>query len=821
MAAYKRKSFYKEIKDSSEERDVERVYKNYLNHYFESSIITYPFNCDGYLEETMMYSDTTKILRLIMEFKYGLDFNDAINRAKVLIQVIFYLKKFILRHNKKYMEIPNVILAGDKTTCFVMSSDGLKEYLYKKIDWSIPPSKSPYIYKDLVIEISENQLLNPIIFTINKNFKFDYVVKDIKRLVMEIRTKFKITESNISETYDYFIERIIKNSKEYSASDLVQSFIDVILGDVEISEKKGQSYIAKKDRRIEIDKSNYSIFEEEYSTKYSIKDKNKFIAIKDRLTEDTIRRFRGEFFTPTLWVNEAHRQLEKVLGSNWKDEYVVWDCAWGTGNLTRDYYFNELYCSTIDKIDIELGDRYNINSQKFVYDFLNDNIEQVPQKLLTALKNRNKIVFFINPPFAEGSNGKQKGKVSKSKISKTNTKIKMENEGLKNSSQQLYIQFLYRILDITKIFNLNNVVIGIFSPTLFLTGERAAKFRENFLGKFEFKRGIVFNASYFANVSKEWGVGFSIWKSGKSNDKNKFTFEVKEKSKKGKVETISQKTLYNIEKQDMLSSWIKDNKKAEKTINSIMLKSGLKYDTKEKRISGDAMGFLMNDSNNIYANEQGVYILSAPVSRHIKTTEINIENYKKCFAIFAARKLIKSNWLNQKDNYCIPDVSNSRYNEWEKDCIIYSIFNSDVTSMRNIDVNNKKYDISNGMFFMGINEMEELADINDNEYVYWDCKKYSKDKALYLELKNVELSKLGANILKEGRKLIKESFVYRNEFDKKYSRYNINTWDAGWYQIKELLKVYMKNELYRFNKLMKQLEMKMIPMVYELGFLKK
>ena len=86
--------------------------------------------------------------------------------------------------------------------------------------------------------------------------------------------------------------------------------------------------------------------------------------------------------------------------------------------------------------------------------------------------------------------------------------------------------------------------------------------------------------------------------------------------------------------------------------------------------------------------------------------------------------------------------------------------------------------------------MEGLANINDNEYVYWDCKKYSKDKALYLELKNVELSKLGANILKEGRKLIKESFVYRNE-------------------------------LYRFNKLMKQLEMKMIPMVYELGFLKK
>ena len=36
-----------------------------------------------------MYDDTNKVLRIIMEFKYGLDFNSTINRVKVLVQVNF------------------------------------------------------------------------------------------------------------------------------------------------------------------------------------------------------------------------------------------------------------------------------------------------------------------------------------------------------------------------------------------------------------------------------------------------------------------------------------------------------------------------------------------------------------------------------------------------------------------------------------------------------------------------------------------------------------------------------------------------------------
>lgn len=82
-----------------------------------------------------------------MESMYGLDFNIIINRGKELVQVIFYLKKFTLREDKKYMGMPNVILTGDKTTFFIISSNDVQAYLDRKLDWSIAPSEAPNKYK--------------------------------------------------------------------------------------------------------------------------------------------------------------------------------------------------------------------------------------------------------------------------------------------------------------------------------------------------------------------------------------------------------------------------------------------------------------------------------------------------------------------------------------------------------------------------------------------------------------------------------------------------------------------------------------------------
>ena len=65
--------------------------------------------------------------------------------------------------------------------------------------------------------------------------------------------------------------------------------------------------------------------------------------------------------------------LENELGEDWKDEFVVWDNCWGTGNLTRDYRFNELYCSTLFQSELNIGDKYNNEAIKFQFDFQHPN----------------------------------------------------------------------------------------------------------------------------------------------------------------------------------------------------------------------------------------------------------------------------------------------------------------------------------------------------------------------------------------------------------------------------------------------------------------
>ena len=57
-------------------------------------------------------------------------------------------------------------------------------------------------------------------------------------------------------------------------------------------------------------------------------------------------------------------------------------------------------------------------------------------------------------------------------------------------------------------------------------------------------------------------------------------------------------------------------------------------------------------------------------------------------------------------------------------------------------------------------------------------------------------------------------------FNESHPEYQINNWDAGWYQIKALLKEFMPNELKTFRILHKQLGDKIRQQVYELGFLK-
>ena len=106
-----RSKFYDKIKDATIERQVEDVYNEGINLYFPTQKgIEYPFACDGFVDTKVTNNNGTNVLKFIIEYKFNESLKNTVSRAKILIQVIYYMKRF----EENGMILPNVCMVGDK-----------------------------------------------------------------------------------------------------------------------------------------------------------------------------------------------------------------------------------------------------------------------------------------------------------------------------------------------------------------------------------------------------------------------------------------------------------------------------------------------------------------------------------------------------------------------------------------------------------------------------------------------------------------------------------------------------------------------------------
>lgn len=535
------------------------------------------------------------------------------------------------------------------------------------------------------------------------------------------------------------------------------------------------------------------------------------------------KRAKGQFYTPTLFVDYAHQMISNAFGEDWKEKYVVWDNCSGTKNLTRDYYFKELYSSTLENAELQISERYNREATSFQFDFLNDSLDKLPQGLKEALEQDKPIIFFINPPYATscnmGANEDTKGQGATA----TMISEQMVANKLGNASNNLYAQFLYRIAEIKKEYNLTDIHICLFSPTLFLTGGKYKAYRNYFLDEFAFNNAVQFKASHFADVADNWGISFSIWNNGETTDKSKFDYSLIDNIE-GEIQVVGEKTIYNIDNEKTSKDWqkepIKGVKVAEKpTMSSaLVVKEGKNCKTK---IAENALGCYLNVANNVEHNATFVALYSSADSSNANGISILPQNFDRVMANFASRKLIDCTWVNSKDEYLAPNEEHSNYQEFVNDSIVYSLFHSasNQSSLRQVDYKGKLWDIKNEFFFMSRDDIKELANENGFDFTYNDAN-VSSERYVYTKLQGIELSPEAREVLDNAIELTKKSFRFREMFNDEHPEYQILNWDCGWYQIKGMLKEYMPNEYKEFTNVYKKLADKMRPMVYELGFLK-
>jgi len=373
---------------------------------------------------------------------------------------------------------------------------------------------------------------------------------------------------------------------------------------------------------------------------------------------ETDRERKGAFYTPQIWVELSQKYLTDTLGEDWQDEYTIWDCAAGTGNLltglTNKY---TIWASTLDKQDVDVMhsriDTMNANSVSgqgsnllldhvFKFDFLNDSFDKLPKQLLSIINNpekRKKLVIYINPPYAEAANyGNSKEGVSLTKVYQQFKSV------VSFATSELFSQFFVRVFH-----ELPTTTLASFSTLKFVSSQNFAKFRYYF--KVEYKRGFVVRANTFDNVKGSFPIGFLIFDLNNGNEIKEVKCDVLDNN--GQIEQT--KIFYSVKKAETINNWLRSF-----------------YDEDET----NSIGYLRFVGPNFQVN-RSVFFTSNPKESDVRESRIRIISLQNVLVMciyLTIRQVFDATWLNDRDQFLYPNDKWEKDKEFQNDCLTFSLF---------------------------------------------------------------------------------------------------------------------------------------------------
>ena len=795
-----------------------------VEHYYSTSIcdlLKCPYT-SRFLTDGIYYNETDKI-KILAEYKV---FGDLINNKSLLCRCIIQIMCYIKKVEDSGELLPNIIFIANEKNFVIFDSSVLLHYMSYVNSQMVPSEMFETPPKELLNLLMENIIIP--IFDILQLSLLPNIIQGYKGKTKGL--KMSINNNNMTRIFETFItSKIVTNmdnkkeeKNQLTKHEEVALFASIIFNECnDIVGKPNQILTPITDKRIvKIKRINYDKFLLSINSIEKPSSKNVIIAEADRLIEEVSRRFYGEYYTPKKLVTESYKIIEKIFGLDWKTKYIVWDTCSGTGNLTRDAMFKELYSSTLFQSDIDIMNQrdYNSTSIKFQYDFLNDDVHPtgvlgmgqdklstVAPNLVDALSSNKSIIIFMNPPYGQPKDGIY-ANVSTKNMNKTNIRDLMITDKLGNSSKQLYIQFLYRILMLRKKYKNDNIHICMFSDPKIITSVQNKKFREIFLKNYQYKESFYVNSGSFSDSSDIWGILFSVWKDGTEN----ILYEIESTVLNSKQ--IEKKLLYNLDDKLPAAYWIRNLDKEE--VKEVpVFSSGLIITDNIKQVPKSSFGHFLEMGHDVNC---AIFKTSLFTGAGSVGTPITKKNYYNVISLFTAKNMLLRRWYTMTDQFIAPHEEHPEYKQWNVDCIVYSLFkgSSQQTSIRGNLV------IENEFFWLSNNFMKELADNNGFDGMYQDSNLLNQERFVFKEMQKVELSQDAQNVLSKATELTVKSIFERKRMHSLHPEWHLNAWDAGWYQIKKILEASFENELNEFDELFKIFQDRMKSGVYKFGFLK-
>ena len=399
---------------------------------------------------------------------------------------------------------------------------------------------------------------------------------------------------------------------------------------------------------------------------------------RDLLVPQDVRERKGSFFTPARWVELSQQYIAAELGENWQEEYYVWDCCAGTGNLlaglTNKY---NIFASTLDKADVQAmlqridamnaaardkqkGGANLLESHVFQFDFLNDplldetdkdgnvtkksKLPKLLQDIIRDPEKRKKLVVYINPPYAEASNARTVTGSGQNRtgLSKTSVQDRYKSK-LGRAGNELFAQFFARVVE-----ELPTTVLAQFSKLKIVQAPNFREFRKTFRAKPG--RFFLVPANTFDNVNGNFPIAFQIWQTGTEE----YFQEIEADVYDAKGEYLGKKSIHSYDNDYFIIEWLRNY-----------------YDK-----TGEHYAYIRYLGTD-FQNNNGVFITLHPSVndlKQVKGTWITSKNVIPTCIYFSVRLCIEATWLNDRDQFLYPNEGWEKDMEFQTNCLVYALF---------------------------------------------------------------------------------------------------------------------------------------------------
>jgi hypothetical protein len=771
--------------------------------------------------------------QVLFEFKLDKNFNNLKALATTLAQSLYYIHRLKFHEVKK--TIPYFICLADVNEASITETRKWSTfYSNDSYDWERPASKpDPKLIDHLVKEPETGKLH---IYKVIQKGDHSAFKKNLEnalnpQMIIDFGDKKVINEENFEAVFDHW-KNIIGKYIINGYKDSYYFLANLQRENVIIDKDNSRVVFTFEDKNSKTQKvlmKDYDYFWSIYEYISNPETINGINSKLDRLTDENQRRFEGEFYTPLRFGKKAIYYLNEVLGKNWykSGKYRIWDMAAGTGNL--EYHlpaesYKYLYMSTLHASEADHLKKVFPNATCFQYDYLNDDVEylftterlpfepnwKLPNKLRDELADKSITwIVYINPPFATAQVKGVKGK-SKKGVSKTKVEIMMDKEKIGHAKRELFIQFMFRIVyELPK-----NTYLGMFSKLKYMNAPDSTEYRDKYFN-YKYEKGFIFKSTNFQGVKGKYPIGFIISNLSKPGDTKTVNIDIAN----DQAETIGVKHLQLIDKKDVLNNWFKRPQNSKDYIlpplsNGITVKHG-NTDTRH-RARPDFLASICSNGNDLQ-HAKYVVILSSPNASAGAFTVIK-SNFKNALILHSVKKMPNQTWLNDRNQFLIPHTEPS--SEFTNDCVVWSLFSlsNETTALKNVSYLGNSYQIKNNFFPFLIEEIKNW-EIKDPDFRLQIVKDENRFVADWLSKNN--LSNEAKLVIEKAEAVYKFYFSNLNQMATK--NWKIDTWDAGWYQIRRCLMEHRlgSEELEELNKANEKLADKILPKIEEYGFLDK